>query len=104
MAELSQATEWNSPAVIIDALKVAAKYVGNAMKEPWSSKFRSFKLSNQVADKITRLEGGLAILQGIGFEISTTGQEFRAIIPVSVDLEQMNQLISQLIDDLNHRR
>lgn len=98
------ATEWNSPAVIIDALKVAAKYVGNAMKEPWSSKFRSFKLSNQVADKITRLEGGLAILQGIGFEISTTGQEFRAIIPVSVDLEQMNQLISQLIDDLNHRR
>jgi hypothetical protein len=97
------AIEWNSAEAVIDVLRVAAKYLGNAIKEPWSSKFRSFKLSNHIADKITRLEGCLAVLQGLGFEISGTCQEFRATLPVSVDLDDMNQVISRLIEDLKSR-
>ena len=101
---LAVAVELNSPLMVLDALKVAAKYVGNAMTEPWSSKFRSFKLSNQIADKITRLEGGLAVLQELGFEIFGTGEEFRAIIPVSADLEDMNHAILRLIESVNRQR
>ena len=101
---LAFAIKFNSPLLVLDALKVTAKYVGNAMKEPWSSKFRSFKLSNQVADKITKLEGGLAVLQQLGFEITGTGEEFRASIPVSADLEEMNKEISRLIESMNSQR
>jgi len=95
------AMEWNSPSLVADVLTTSMKYLKNAMKEPWSPKYRSFKLSNKVADHITKIEGGIALLQALGFEIFGTSQEFKATIPLSRDLDEMNQTISRLIDGLS---
>ena len=40
----------------------------------------------------------------LGFEIFGTGEEFRAIIPVSADLEDMNHAILRLIESVNRQR
>lgn len=97
---IARAIEWNSPSVVADALATALKYLKNAAKEPWSPKFRHFRLSNKVADQVTRVEGGIAILRSLGFEVVGSSQEFKATIPVSVDLEGICQLLSRLIQDL----
>jgi hypothetical protein len=53
-----KAIDWNSASAVADALSTAHKYLKNAAKEPWEPKYRSFKLSNKVADTVTRVEGG----------------------------------------------
>jgi hypothetical protein len=96
----ANALVWNSPTVVSTILTTASKYVKNATKEPWSPKFRTLKLSNKVADQITRLEGGLKLLQCLGFEIFATSQDFKAMIPAVVDLERMLETINKLLEGL----
>ena len=93
--------EWNSPSVVREVLSTAKKYLDNATKEPWAPKFRSFKLSNKVADKFARVEGGLGLLQSLGFEVFGTSLDFKACIPVSADLGKVNDTISHLLKDLD---
>lgn len=97
---MTRVMEWNSPSIATDALATAIKYLKNATKEPFSPRFRSFKLSNKVADQITRVEGGLSLLRGLGFEIYGTNQDFKATIPVSIDLEALNQTLSRLTENI----
>lgn len=97
------AVDSNSKKRVVDVLGIAEKYVDNAMKEPWSVKFRSFRLSNKVADRIARLEGCTDLLQSLGFEMSVSTQDYRACLPVSVDLQDMRDRIARLIDDLGTR-
>lgn len=97
---LKRALECNSPGVVQEVLSISMKYLKNTTSEPWSPKYRSFKLSNKIADQITSVEGGLNLLQGLGFEISGTSQEFRATIPVSVNLDETNRTVTQLIEKL----
>ena len=76
----------NSRTVATEVLSTTLKYVKNAAKEPWSPKYCTFKLSNKIADQITRAEGGLELLEGLGFGIFGTKQDFKATIPVAADL------------------
>ena len=83
--------EWNTslPGAVSTVLSTALKYLENAIKEPWTPKFRTFRLSNKVADKITRIEGGIGLLQSLGFEIFGTDHDFMATIPLLADLDSM---------------
>ena len=97
---LLYALRHNSFSTISDALSVALKYLKKSQRMPWEPKFRRFKLSNNVADKITRVEGGLGLIQSLGFEVVGTSQDFEASIPVAADLSAMDTKITELIDDL----
>jgi hypothetical protein len=101
---LARAVEWNSPSAVSGVLSTALKYLNNASKEPWAPRFRTFKLGNKVADRITRVEGGLALLQGLGFEVFGTSQDFKATIPVAADLEAMTSTIERLLKDLEFQK
>eukprot|EP00429_Kryptoperidinium_foliaceum_P006015 CAMPEP_0176014200 /NCGR_PEP_ID=MMETSP0120_2-20121206/6700_1 /TAXON_ID=160619 /ORGANISM="Kryptoperidinium foliaceum, Strain CCMP 1326" /LENGTH=1189 /DNA_ID=CAMNT_0017347133 /DNA_START=97 /DNA_END=3666 /DNA_ORIENTATION=- len=100
---LERAVDWNSVVSVKESLETAMKYLKNAEKEPWAPKFRSFKLSNKVADRITKLEGGLGLLETLGFDIFATNQDFKAVIPIAMDLEATNQRLAQLVEKLNSR-
>jgi hypothetical protein len=93
--------EWNSSSAVEEVIATALKYLKNASKAPWEPKFRSFKLSNKIADSVTRVEGGWALLRALGFEVVATNQDFRANIPVSSDLEIMEETISTIMHDMN---
>jgi nucleoredoxin len=95
---LRQIVEWNVASSVSDVLSTAQKYLKNSVREPWEPKFRSFKLSNKVADVVTRIEGGWALLETLGFEVSATSQDFMANIPVAADLTTMNKSITQVME------
>lgn len=94
------AIAWNSSSAVEEVVVTALKYLKNASKEPWEPKFRSFKLSNKIADSVTRVEGGWGLLRALGFEVVATNQDFRATIPLSNDLEIMEETISSIIHDM----
>eukprot|EP00529_Nitzschia_sp_RCC80_P008571 CAMPEP_0113452064 /NCGR_PEP_ID=MMETSP0014_2-20120614/6657_1 /TAXON_ID=2857 /ORGANISM="Nitzschia sp." /LENGTH=1224 /DNA_ID=CAMNT_0000343431 /DNA_START=191 /DNA_END=3866 /DNA_ORIENTATION=- /assembly_acc=CAM_ASM_000159 len=98
---LVQALEWNSPPEISNVLLTAQKYLKNVIEKPWEPRFRTFRLSNKVADSITSVEGGLGLLQSLGFEVVVTSHDFKATIPVPNDPKAMEERISQLIDDIH---
>eukprot|EP00980_Cylindrotheca_fusiformis_P000481 scaffold119_cov131-Cylindrotheca_fusiformis.AAC.11 len=93
--------ERNPPHMVADVLSTTLKYLKNASKEPWAPKYRTFKLSNKVADQITRAEGGLGLLQSLGFDIFGTSQDFRANIPVSSDLKAMTDNLTILLSSMS---
>lgn len=92
--------ERNSPIVVAEVLSTTLKYLKNASKEPWTPKYRTFKLSNKVADQITRAEGALGLLQELGFDVFGTSQDFKATIPVSSDLDAMIEMLTRLLDSI----
>jgi hypothetical protein len=98
---MAQIIEWTSVEDTKTVLLTALKYLGNAKEQPWSPRFRTFKLSNKVADRITRVQGGLGLLQFIGFEVYGTSQDFMATIPLDADLIDMDEKINRLLEDLN---
>ena len=79
------------------ALGTALKYLENAQTTPWSPKFRTFKLGNKVADRITRITGGVDLIRSVGFDIQGTSQDFVATIPLIADLDQMHTRITSLM-------
>jgi len=101
---IARAIEWNSSSAVADVLATTMKYLKNATKEPWSPKFRQIKLSNKVVDQVTRVEGAISILQSLGFEIIGSSQDFKAVIPVSVDLEAATRTLSRLSEDLTSHK
>ena len=100
-AAVKQIKEWNSSsggdAAVNTVLTTALKYLENAIKEPWTPKFRTFRLSNKVADRITRIEGGIGLLQCLGFDVFGTGNDFMATIPLVTDLDAMKVIIESLM-------
>jgi hypothetical protein len=96
---LSCMLAWNSSgqADVDEALGTALKYLENAQKTPWSPKFRSFKLANKVADRITRVEGGVDLIRSVGFEVKGTAEDFVATIPLAADLDQMHSRIISMM-------
>lgn len=97
---VAQAVEWNSVDQVRTVLSTAVKYLTNTKKEPWTPKFRTFKLSNKVADRITRVEAGLRLLETLGFEVYGTSQDFMATIPLAADLDTMEKQINDLLENL----
>jgi hypothetical protein len=94
---LGKVVEWNVASSVASILSTAQKYLKNTLKEPWEPKFRSFKLSNKIADTVTRVEGGWTLLEALGFEVVGTSQDFKANIPVSADLQRMDESITHLM-------
>lgn len=94
----------NSPHIAAEVLSTTLKYLKNASKEPWTPKYRTFKLSNRVADQITRAEGALGLLQGLGFDVFGTSRDFEATIPISSDLDAMTETLTNLLDSIPTRR
>jgi hypothetical protein len=79
-------------------LSTTIKYLENAKREPWNPRFRSFKLSNKVADRITRVPNGLDLLCSLGMEVSSTSEDFLACIPLAADLEEMHGKLAELLE------
>jgi nucleoredoxin len=100
---VAQVIERNSIPVVRNVFNILMKYLANATSEPWSPKFRTFKLSNKVADQVVSLEGGLSLIQSLGFEIHGTSQEFKATVPVSMDLEATTRTLTGLIKELDEK-
>lgn len=98
---LAYALDRNSASTVSEALSTGRKYLRNSMKSPWEPKYRRFKLSNKVADKVTQVEGGLGLLQSIGFEVIGTRRDFEASIPAAANLTSMDAKIQRLLEDLN---
>jgi len=78
-------------------LSTAMKYLNNCIKSPWTPTFRSFRLSFKVADRITRVFGGLQLLQSLGFTVNGTYEDFVANIPIQADLDAMHEAIEGLL-------
>ena len=77
-----------------DVLHTAKKYVENVRKNPYSPKFRSFKVSNRFFDNITSTDCGLEyIVQCLGFRTYSTSTDYIASIPLSVDIDALNERI-----------
>jgi hypothetical protein len=98
---LVQALDWNPTSSVTTVLRTAQKYLNNVIDEPWEPRYRTFRLSNKVADSVTSVEGGLGLLQALGFEVVVTSHDFKATIPVPSDLTAMKQRIAQLLDDVS---
>jgi Thioredoxin-like len=72
------------------------KYFIKCYETPWASKFRQFQLSFKVADRITMTAGGLQLFESLGFQILFAGFDFVLSVPVSMNLDEMNESIQNL--------
>jgi hypothetical protein len=90
---------WNNSGktVVHTVVSTAQKYLENVIREPWTPRFRSFKLSNKVVDHITRVEGALELICSLGLYIYPTETDFLACIPLSADLDQLKEAMSGLL-------
>jgi hypothetical protein len=67
-------TEIRSPGVAKTCFKTCCTFVRNVMKDPENEKFRKINLDNEAVQKrVGKINGGLAILRGVGFEQATDG-------------------------------
>lgn len=74
------------------------QYVKNVCNNPSTPKFRRFKLSNKVFDRITKVEGALGFLRSLGLEVEASSQDFFASIPLATDLGNLNERLKILND------
>ena len=91
---------WNnaSNAAVRTAVATALKYLENVIREPWTAKFRSFKLSNKVVDRMTRVDGAIYLICSLGLYVYATDQDFMACIPLSTDLDGMHETMTKLLE------
>lgn len=78
-------------------ISTVIKYLENAKREPWTPKFRSFRLCNKIVDRITRIQGALDLLCSLGLNIYPTETDFMACIPLSTDLAQMEKAMADVL-------
>jgi len=86
---------------IANVLSTAKKYVANVQKDPSNPRFRNFRLSNKVFDRITSTPGSVELLVNLGFAIFHSDVDFVASIPLSVDLALMNEVFDNLLAKYN---
>ena len=81
--------------------ETAKKYLDNAKKDPHASRFRRFKLSNKIFDRIARVPGGLDLITDqLGFAIYRTDTDCYASIPLVADLDSIEMSINRLLEKL----
>lgn len=79
--------------------ETAKKYLDNATKDPHASRFRRFKLSNKIFDRIARVPGGLDLITNqLGFAIYRTDADYFASIPLAADLDSIEISINRILD------
>ena len=70
-------TEIRAPGVAKTCLKTCATFLGNVIKDQSNEKFRRINLDNNaVKERVVRVNGGLAILKGVGFTQATDGTNY----------------------------
>ena len=97
----AHAVNRSSRDVVAEMLLTTQMYVRQAFEEPWSPHIRTFHLSSDIADRITCVEGGLALVQSLGLEVFGSNHDFKATIPVSADLRVLDSRISFLLQELD---
>lgn len=84
-------------ATLTGVLTTAKKYLDNASKEPFTSKFRSVRLGNKVFGRIVASPGGLDLLSSIGFAVYTNSEDFFVSIPLGLDLTRALKMVSDTL-------
>ena len=79
-------------------LSTAKKYVANVQKDPSNPRFRNFRLSNKVFDKITSTPGSIDLLKNLGFAVYHSDVDFVASIPLATDLSLMSDVLDKLLE------
>jgi PUB domain/Thioredoxin-like len=88
-------------ALISRSLETIRKYLGNCIKTPHAIHFRKIDISFKVVDaNIGRVEGGLDVLEALGFQIEIYGNGYIVYIPVQADLAILDSDIGLLIEEL----
>ena len=82
---------------VANVLSTAKKYVANVQKNPSNPRFRNFRLSNKVFDRITSTPGSIGLLKSLGFVIFHSDADFVTSIPLSVDLTLMGSVFDNLM-------
>ena len=88
---LNRVLQHASSSDLAQVVATALKYLENARKQPWVAKFRSFRLSNKVADRITRVPHGITFLQSLGVEVYPTDSDFIVSFPLALDLDALQE-------------
>jgi hypothetical protein len=79
-------------------LDTAKKYIDNARKKPYTSKFRGFKLSNRFFDNITKTEGGLEfVINDLKFSVHNIASDFIVCIPLSIDIDALSERVDEYL-------
>jgi nucleoredoxin len=82
---------------VVALLSTAQKYVANVQKDPTNPRFRNFRLSNKVFDKITSNAGSMELLKSLNFSVFHSDVDFVASIPLSVDLELLSKVLDKVL-------
>ena len=88
---------------VVAVLSTAQKYVANVQKDPTNPRFRNFRLSNKVFDKITANAGSTELLKSLNFSVFHSDVDFVASIPLSVDLELLGKVLDKILKTYQSR-
>eukprot|EP00555_Chaetoceros_dichaeta_P009239 CAMPEP_0198259078 /NCGR_PEP_ID=MMETSP1447-20131203/8346_1 /TAXON_ID=420782 /ORGANISM="Chaetoceros dichaeta, Strain CCMP1751" /LENGTH=786 /DNA_ID=CAMNT_0043946359 /DNA_START=58 /DNA_END=2418 /DNA_ORIENTATION=+ len=77
--------------------KTAKQYLNNVRKHPYTFRFRSFKMSNKIFDRITASTDGIEDVLNLGFSTYNNDTDFMACIPLGANLEGMNDTIEHFL-------
>ncbi|GKY91276.1 hypothetical protein MPSEU_000100100 [Mayamaea pseudoterrestris] len=99
-AVLHQVLSRSERTSVNEVLKTALAYIKNAAKAPYNPKYRCVKLSNKVADCITRANGGVELIQSLGFDIIAMDNDFYATILLATNLDEAGHQVKDLLRQL----
>lgn len=88
---------------LVAVVSTAQKYVANVQKDPTNPRFRNFRLSNRVFDRITSNSGSMELLQSLNFSAFHSDVDFVASIPLSVDLELLSKVLEKVLETYQSR-
>ena len=83
---------------MVTILSTAKKYVANVQKDPTNPRFRNFRLSNKVFDKITSNPGSNEFLKSCNFSVFHSDVDFVASIPLSVNLDMLVKVLDKMLE------
>lgn len=94
-------TDVRAPGVSKLCMKTCCTFVRNLMKDPDNDKFRRINLDNEAVQKrVTKINGGLIILKGIGFTEAKDGSSFLVMETVDkAHLQKAEQLLKPHFDE-----
>lgn len=96
---LNRVLDYGGASDMRQVMETTLKYFENAQKQPWMPKFRSFRLNNKVADKITRIPHSINFLQSVGLDVLPTQTDYIMTIPLAADLDDLHQDLMAYLEE-----
>ena len=84
-------------------LSTAQKYVNNVKNDPTNPRFRNFRLSNKVVDRITSNAGSMELLRSLNFAVFHSDVDFMASIPIYSNLELLGKVLDEALKQYQTR-